>query len=408
MTSSPKISARWVMLGLISLINLALGSIYSWSVLSKAAAEAITTLTGEVLRSADLGLAFGIANLLGPLPMVLGGVINDRLGPKLTIMSGGVLVGLGLVACGWLMTFNGILIAYGLVFGAGLGLTYGATISAAIALFPDRRGLAGGVATAAYGMSSVVIPPIAQVLIEHVGIAQTFVTLGVVLGGVIVAGGALLRLETKATVLTNVADGSLTYREMLATSRFWLLLGLLFCAAMPAMGVISQAANLAQTVGEFSLSRASWLVSILALANMLSRLLSGVLSDKWGRVKVLSLALFLLLVGLGLLTQSRVSFALGLLCVGLAFGAFMGIFPGFTTDQFGAAHASVNYGVMFSGFALAGFVAPSLLLASQRAAWSWNAVVSLAALVVIIGAGLLYAFCQCTKEVNVRLRRKLS
>ena len=64
---------RWWLLAVICLINLCLGSIYAWSVLSAAAAEWLTQTTGVVLSAGDLAIAFGLANGLAPLPMILGG-----------------------------------------------------------------------------------------------------------------------------------------------------------------------------------------------------------------------------------------------------------------------------------------------------------------------------------------------
>ena len=79
-----------------------------------------------------------------------------RLGPRYVVLCGGLFVGGGMALCGLMNTPTGITLAYGVIYGLGLELTYGAGISTAMRFFPDKRGLVGGIATAAYGLSSVV------------------------------------------------------------------------------------------------------------------------------------------------------------------------------------------------------------------------------------------------------------
>ena len=127
---------RWIILILICCINLCAGSIYAWSVLSAAAAEELTIISGHLISAADLAIAFGVANSVGPIPMILGGAFNDRYGPRLVIITGGLLIGLGLCFCGWATSIAQIVIGYGVFFGLGLGLAYGAGIRSCIKNFP--------------------------------------------------------------------------------------------------------------------------------------------------------------------------------------------------------------------------------------------------------------------------------
>ena len=113
-------------------------------------------------------------------------------------------------------------------------------------------------------------------------------------------------------------------------------------------------------------------VSVIALFNMAGRMAAGMLSDRLGRLAVLMGALVLSACGLGVLmtagTGDDASFYLGCVLVGLSFGAFMAIYPGF-----GTAHASVNYGIMFCGFAAAGFGGPTLMREMQAAGMDFEA-----------------------------------
>ena len=103
---------------------------------------------------------------------------------------------------------------------------------------------------------------------------------------------------------------------------------------------------------------------------------AGILSDHLGRITVLAGALCLSLAGLfTLMTAGMGDFAqyyLGCVLVGLSFGAFMAIYPGFTAERFGTAHSSVNYGIMFCGFAAAGFGGPALMRWMQHAGFVFS------------------------------------
>ena len=154
------------------IINLFAGSIYAWSVFASPLAERIGSLLQTSLTSADLAIAFSIANALGPIPMIFGGLINDRFGPKFVIAAGGISMGFGLYASGNAESVSELIVSYGLFFGTGLSLVYGCTINNTLKFFPDHRGLVGGLATAAYGISSVLVPPIATQLISVYGITN--------------------------------------------------------------------------------------------------------------------------------------------------------------------------------------------------------------------------------------------
>lgn len=362
---------RWWILAVIGLINLCAGSIYAWSVLAAASAAKLSSVLGTAVTPGDFAIAFGVANAVGPIPMILGGAINDRFGPRTVIVAGGFLMGLGLICCGLAESVGTLIAAYGGLFGLGLGLTYGACITTAVRYFPDRRGMAGGIVTAAYGMSSVLVPPIAQALIGSVGITATFIILGTVCGAAIMAGGFVCRqcppdFVPHGMVKKAKAEAKgLTWREMLRSPVFYPMIALLLSGAFAGMMIISQAASIARHEIGMTAAAAAVSVSVIALFNMAGRLVAGILSDHLGRITVLAGALCLSLAGLfTLMTAGMGDFAqyyLGCVLVGLSFGAFMAIYPGFTAERFGTAHSSVNYGIMFCGFAAAGFGGPALM-----------------------------------------------
>lgn len=310
-----------------------------------------------------------------------------RLGPRYVVLCGGLFVGGGMALCGLMNTPTGITLAYGVIYGLGLELTYGAGISTAMRFFPDKRGLVGGIATAAYGLSSVVLPPVAHMLISQYGVDNTFLILGAFFGIVIVAGsfvfercpdsfGEFFAKGSPKGSSDRAMPKQYRWSEMLRSTTFWPMLALLMCGAMPAMMVISQGATLARVHAGFTVAEAAGVVSAIALANMTSRLISGGLSDKIGRLSVLSIAL--VSAALGIFAMSHATpdehtlFICGALGVGVSFGAFMGIYPGLTAEQFGVVNASVNYGFMFTGFAMAGLLGPMLMKSLQASGWAFH------------------------------------
>lgn len=170
---------RWIILIASCFINLCIGSIYAWSVFSAPMAEYLSSVTGLSLTPGNLAIAFTITNSVGPITMISGGWINDRFGPKKVIFVGGLLFGGGMILSGFATSVGYLVLAYGIVLGLGTGMVYGCTISNSIKFFPDKRGLVGGITTAAYGISSVIIPPIANSLISRSGVTSAFIIIGI-------------------------------------------------------------------------------------------------------------------------------------------------------------------------------------------------------------------------------------
>ena len=128
------------------------------------------------------------------------------------------------------------------------------------------------------------------------------------------------------------------------------------------MMIISQASPIAQNQVAMDAAGAALAVSVLALFNTGGRIVGGFISDLIGQINTLTILLVFAIVGLFLLVVtgdgSYVTFYLGICILGICFGGFMGIYPGFTNQKFGAKYSSVNYGIMFIGFAFSGFFAP--------------------------------------------------
>ena len=163
---------------------------------------------------------------------------------------------------------------------------------------------------------------------------------------------------------------------MLADPVFYLMLFILLCGAFSGLMIISQVSPMAQRMISVSAAVAAMAVSTLALLNTCGRLIAGFLSDKFGMIKTLISIFVLSIIGLMLLYFSGIGnslcFYCVVACVGLAFGSIMGTFPGFTAVQFGSKNNSVNFGIMFTGFALAGYFAPTIMTTVYSKNGSYN------------------------------------
>ena len=182
---------RWIVLGLGCLINLCAGSLYGWSVLSVPMESYLNEVCGAGIAAGGLAVVFTVANMVGPITMIPGGRMNDMLGPRWVIFIGGLLFGGGMLMSGFATSKLWLIITYGLGCGLGMGMVYGCNIGNSVKFFPDKKGLAGGLATASYGISSVIMPPVANALNSSIGVTGTFKVLGIVFLIVICAGGLL-------------------------------------------------------------------------------------------------------------------------------------------------------------------------------------------------------------------------
>ncbi|MDF1541908.1 MAG: MFS transporter [Anaerosomatales bacterium] len=217
-------------------INLALGVLYSWSVIAK-------TLTAEWGWSAGAAsLPYAVAVGVFALTMVFAGRAQDCFGPRVVATLGGALTGLGLIVAG--LAGPGqlplVVFGFGVLAGAGIGLGYAAATPAAVKWFPpERKGLITGLVVSGFGLASVYIAPVTSALLGGIGVNTTFFALG---GSFLVITIGLAQLltdppegfaPTAPAQIAAVAGGADTpaapvshdydWREMVRTRQFVLL-----------------------------------------------------------------------------------------------------------------------------------------------------------------------------------------
>ena len=388
---------RWFILIMSCVTNLCIGSMYAWSALSAPMAE---------LLNANLSSVFSIANAVSFIAMIIGGILNDKYGPRWVMLTGGVMFGAGMFLSGLAQNVTHLILSYGICLGLGMSLVYGCTISNTIKFFPDRRGMVGGMTTASYGISSVIFAPLADVICGQVGVRATFMILGAVFF-VVVSASSFVIMRCPAgftpdgyepkTLSSACAKLDVSPANMLKMPVFYVMLLMLTCGGTFGLMVISNAKGLSLALGGVAPATATLFVSVLCLFNTAGRLIAGTLSDRFGRINTLTYAMIIALVGLGVLALSAINPSVwlcvaGLMLVGICFGTFMGVFPGFCADRFGTKYNTVNYGIMWIGFSLAGLVGPMILTSTFNKTGSYLGGFLIAIAMAIFGLilGVIY------------------
>ena len=381
------------------LINFTTGALYVWSIFAAALAGRLSTLAGAAVTPGELAPVFGVASAMTPFMMIAGGFVNDRFGPKPVISAGGLLIGLGYWGACAAGDVAGLMLSYGLLVGVGTGLVNGCTINTAVKFFPDRRGFAGGLVTASLGLGAAALPFAAKAAIELLGIDGALVLFGLVSAAVITPLGLLTKkpaaegMEARAAAVGAVPRPSATPREMIASPVFIPLALLFMTAASMGLMLISSASSIGMSQVGLDAAAAAGALSVLSLANTAGRFVSGVASDRFGRLPTLTAMLVVALAGLAALwTAGRgdaLLFFVGLAGVGLCFGSFIGVYPGLVADEFGPKYNSVNFSILMLGYSVGG-IAGTWLIKATAASGSFSGAYLTA--MALAAAGIGFAF----------------
>src|SRR4051794_8022238 len=193
----------WVVTAAGTAVNLCLGILYAWSVWKAALVPKNKDLYGTPMPGINEGWtyltndegtwAYSLCGFTFALFMIPGGRIQDRYGPRVGAMAGGLFLSSGCVVAGLMKNFTGLVVGFGILGGIGMGLGYAAATPAAVKWFhSSRRGLIVGLVVAGYGAAAIYISPLADFLISHHGLTGSFVGLGVLFACVVGVARSLL------------------------------------------------------------------------------------------------------------------------------------------------------------------------------------------------------------------------
>ena len=313
----------------------------------------------------------------------------DRFGPKVVVIFGGILSGLGW-ALNSIASELPVLFAGQIVAGIGAGAVYGTCVGNALKWFPDRRGLAAGLTAAGFGMGSAATVVPIQNMIATQGYQATFLWFGIGQGLIVFALAWLMRAPAKgevpeegtATVGIAQSRRDFTWVEVLETPLFWVMYVMF---ALMAAGGLMATAQLAPIAKDFGIDEAPltviwWTGTALTIAASLDRILNGLtrpffgwVSDYLGRENTMFLAFGLEAIGitsLYLFGTNPVAFAVLSGVVFFAWGEIYSLFPSTCTDSFGPKYAATNAGLLYTAKGTAAVAAPwSSWLVAVTGSW---------------------------------------
>ena len=353
---------RWLaVVGGVSM-NLALGSLYAWSVF-------VSPLEAEFGWSrTQTSWVFTIAIVTFAVSTVLAGRIQDVRGPRICAAIGATLVGLGFILGSFTTSLAYLYIAFGFVVGLGNGFGYATPIPVGSKWFPDKRGLVVGLMVAGYGGGSAIFAPVATALIDAVGWQATFRILGIILFAMGMVGTWLLRNPPagyQPEGWSPAAAPGRTQRdiptgEMLGMPNFYFL-WVAYCLGTTAgLMTISQLVPFAQSAG-MGATAAAFAVTVGAIGNAAGRIASGWLSDLVGRLMTLRVMILVSALAMpALFAWREEAFLLYLFVVVVywCFGTQLSVFASTSADFFGTKHLGLNYGLLFTAYGVAGLIGP--------------------------------------------------
>ncbi|PGY09052.1 OFA family MFS transporter [Bacillus sp. AFS031507] len=343
---------RWlIVLGTI-IVQMGLGTIYTWSLFNQPLVELFHWKLNSV------AITFSITSFALAFSTLFAGKLQDKWGLRRVIGCAGLVLGAGLILSSQVSSLWMLYILVGVVVGAADGTAYITSLSNLIKWFPERKGLISGISVGAYGTGSLLFKFINGSLIQSVGVSQAFFYWGVIVL-ILVVGGSFLVREAKMSHEPQTVGGSIqkdyTVKEMLKTKQAYLLFFIFFTACMSGLFLIGIVKDIGVRLVGLDIEAASNAVALVAIFNTSGRIILGALSDKVGRLRVVSGTLVVTAAAVTVLSFVQLNYALFFICVaGIAFcfGGNITIFPAIVADFFGLKNQSKNYGIIYQGFGI--------------------------------------------------------
>jgi len=313
------------------------------------------------------------------------GWMVDKLGPRAFVTVAGLFAGGGWAVLGWVHSLSALYAFYTLS-GLGAAMVYCGSVGIGLKWFPDKRGLAAGMITAAFGSGAALFIPIIAYLLRVSNYSTAFLYTGIVQGLLIVcaaqflqnpAPGSIAPVKTAAKVLVRSQSEQFNSLEMLRTPQFYVLYVMMLMMGIGGLMVTAQAAQVADS---FKITRTAltFALTLNPIANGVSRLSWGWVSDHLGRERTMIIAFLIQSACLAsVMTVGRSSDTAFIVCLALVFfswGEVYSLFPSAVADFFGSRNVSSNYGFMYSTKGVASIVGGGIAALIFEKTGSWSAV----------------------------------
>ena len=367
---------RWLVPVGAVLVHVCIGSVYAWSTFNR---PIQALFPGSPWWFSPPYTTFTTALMLLGLSAAFGGPWVERRGPRVAATAAALSFGTGLVIGGVGLLLRQSLLVFvgmGVVGGIGCGLGYISPVSTLVKWFPDRRGMATGMAIMGFGGGAFIAGYLNVMLMDRMGVAQTAMLLGAIYTCVMLLGSRLMQSPPAGwapagwtpTATTNpmIASRSVTRNEAIRTPQFYLLWGILFINVTAGIGILAQASPMMQDMFRRSPLEAAAVVSIISLFNAGGRFLWASGSDYIGRRNtyttffVAQFILFLLIPGLAARGEWWL-FQGSLFVVFTMYGGGFATIPAFLADLFGPQNVGAIHGALLTAWTAAALVGPVII-----------------------------------------------
>lgn len=365
-----KTKNRWLIAASGVGIHISIGSVYAWS-------NFTTPLIKEFGWSAkQVQFTFSLAILFLGLSAAFLGHYVEKHGPRKSGLLAAIFFGVGVFGSGFAVNMGSLpllYIFYGVLGGIGLGVGYIAPVSTLVKWFPDRRGLATGLAIMGFGFAAAISSPIMDALIKSVGTANTFYILGVCYFVIMVLSSLYLEKPEEGWAPNGFQEkikagakkvsqdlSQLTANEAIKTSRFYYLWFMLFINVTCGIAIISAAKPLAQQSIGLSTTEAAALVGVMGIFNGLGRFGWATVSDYLGRTNTYTTFFVLQIIVFAFLphTSASLLFQVMLAIVYSCYGGGFSTIPAYIGDLFGTKQLGAIHGYILTAWAAGGLAGP--------------------------------------------------
>ena len=380
--------SRWLVPPAALCVHLCIGEVYAFAVFNKPLTHLIG-ITKEApgdWKLTQLGWIFSLAIVFLGLAAALAGTWLDRVGPRKAMFTAALCFGGGFIVASFGVQAHNLLLiylGYGVLGGIGLGLGYISPVKTLITWFPDRPGMATGMAIMGFGGGAFIAAPLSLTLMHHyasatnVGVAPTFLTMGIVYMVFMVIGSVIVRVPAPWWKPAGyvppeyhplITNETVHVDQALKTPQFYLLWLMLFLNVTAGIGVLGQASVMIQEMfhGRISAVAAGGFVGLLSLFNMGGRFFWASTSDFIGRRNTY-FVFFALGIVLYLLVPSAAAigsvplFVLGYGVILSMYGGGFATIPAYLRDVFGVRYVGAIHGRILTAWSAAGVAGPVLV-----------------------------------------------
>lgn len=347
---------RWLVVIGAVLLQICLGSIYTWSLFNAPLVEKFGWEKSSVV------FTFSIAILMFAVATLVSGRLQKKVGPRKVATIGGILYGVGVLLTSFATSLPMIYITYGVIAGVGVGFAYVCPLATLVKWFPNNKGAITGVAVGAFGLGSLIFKPIIASLLISVGVSQTFLYLGIIYLVLCFIGAQLFsEPEVKATNEKVTTNHEFTVKEMIKTPAFYMMWVLFLVGCTPGLLVIGLAKDIGVDFVKLTPEVAAGAVGLIAIFNTAGRMGSGAASDMFGRKNVVVGLFAITVLSIGVLIfipLNKILLFSALAGIAIGYGGLLAVVPPLVGEFYGVNNLGTNYGIIFQAYGIAALLGP--------------------------------------------------